>query len=50
VGWKVDVGEPGGFFISPSIKLPITLGANDVKDEFGMGVGFLACFGLGGAF
>lgn len=26
LGFKIDVGQPGGFFISPGIKVPVTLG------------------------
>ena len=25
IGWKIDVGKPGGFFLQPGIKLPITI-------------------------
>jgi hypothetical protein len=50
VGWKIDVGNTGGFFIQPGIKVPITLGINDVKEEFGVGVGFVPYFGMGLAF
>ncbi|MDR2110039.1 MAG: hypothetical protein LBP32_01890 [Spirochaetaceae bacterium] len=50
VGWKIDLGNPGGFFIQPGIKLPITFGTNDVTDKFDVGVGIVPYFGLGGAF
>jgi hypothetical protein len=50
VGWRIDVGNPGGFFISPGIKFPITFGINNITDEFEPGVGFVAYIGLGGAF
>ena len=23
IGWRFDVGKPGGFFIAPSVKCPI---------------------------
>jgi hypothetical protein len=26
VGWRIDVGSRGGFFIEPGIKFPLTLG------------------------
>ena len=50
VGWKIDVGNPGGFFIQPGIRLPITFGLNQVTEEFGVGVGIVLYIGLGGAF
>jgi hypothetical protein len=57
IGWKIDVGNPGGFFISPSAQLILTFGewrysavAGDLKDESGVGVGFRTAFGLGWAF
>jgi len=54
VGWKIDVGNPGGFFIQPGIKLPITFGALEMygvgDNEFRVGVGFVPYFGLGYAF
>jgi len=54
VGWKIDFGDPGGFFICPMITLPIVLG-NKTYDiggtsEFKVGVHFKAAFGLGYAF
>lgn len=49
-GWKIDIGRPGGFFIKPGIKIPISFGKNDVKNKFGVGVGIVPYFGLGGAF
>jgi hypothetical protein len=50
LGWKIDVGKPGGFFIRPGVKFPITLGTNDLDNEFDTGVGFLPYISLGGAF
>ncbi len=29
IGWKIDVGNVGGFFLQPGVKLPITLGSVD---------------------
>jgi hypothetical protein len=49
IGWKIDVGQPGGFFIEPIIQLPITLGGT-VENKFGSGVGFRAAFGMGVSF
>jgi hypothetical protein len=50
VGWKIDVGKTGGFYIQPGIRLPITFGINEVTDKFGVGIGLVPYFGLGGAF
>ena len=57
VGWKIDVGSPGGFFISPGMKLPITLGVSryDYWDfytgryqrNFAWGISFIGYIGLG---
>jgi hypothetical protein len=50
VGWKIDVGNPGGFFIRPGIKFPVTFGNNALKEKFDVGLGFVPYIGLGGAF
>jgi hypothetical protein len=51
VGWKIDVGNPGGFFLDPLIQLPLTLGKEDYWNAgFGMSIGFRASLGLGWAF
>jgi hypothetical protein len=50
IGWKIDAGNVGGFFIQPGIRLPITLGVDDSTEEFTVAVGFLPYFGLGFAF
>jgi hypothetical protein len=34
VGWKLDVGTPGGFFIEPGIKFPIILGARKTWESY----------------
>ena len=26
IGWKMDVGSPGGFYINPLVQIPITIG------------------------
>jgi hypothetical protein len=26
IGWKIDVGKPGGFFLNPYFQVPLTLG------------------------
>jgi hypothetical protein len=48
IGWKIDVGNAGGFFVQPGLKLPITLGMR--RGEFGVGFGAVAYCGLGWAF
>jgi hypothetical protein len=50
LGWKIDVGKKGGFFIEPGIQVPITLGVDQYWGGFGAGVGVRAYLGLGGAF
>jgi hypothetical protein len=58
IGWKIDVGKPGGFFLTPQIHLPLTLGVKkptftvygDPEGKFGFGFGFRASLGLGFAF
>jgi hypothetical protein len=46
-GWTIDVGEKGGFFISPSVRVPFIFGARYFLDNFG---GTLISIGLGYAF
>jgi hypothetical protein len=29
IGWKIDVGKPGGFYIMPSLLFPLVLGDNN---------------------
>jgi hypothetical protein len=53
VGWKIDVGKGGAFFINPELSLPIVLGVQE--NELGeSGFGNLAIprvsFGIGYAF
>jgi len=65
VGWKIDFGDPGGFFICPMITLPVVFGKKNYDEdysvwpyaaqnggtsEFKVGVHFRAAFGLGFAF
>jgi hypothetical protein len=56
LGWKTDIGNPGGFFLNPVIQLPLTLGTtkvsgwSGVKGDFGLSVGFRAACGFGWAF
>jgi hypothetical protein len=65
IGWRLDVGDPGGFFIEPGIKMPLTLGARKVPAyyddwdwddndsssyKFDWAFGFIPYIGLGFAF
>lgn len=54
VGWKIDFGDPGGFFISPMITLPIVFGKKTYdarsSSEFKVGTHFRAAVALGGSF
>jgi hypothetical protein len=53
IGWKIDLGKPGGFFLNPHAQLPLTLGVQKAWGEtgdFGVSVGFRAALGLGWAF
>jgi hypothetical protein len=48
IGWRIDFGDPGGFFINPMISLPVVLGGN--SRGFGWGVNVRAGIGFGYAF
>ena len=62
VGWKIDVGNKGGFFLQPGVKVPIVIGkkkpvldwwgSNYVLSgsKVGVGTGFLPYLGMGYAF
>jgi hypothetical protein len=57
LGWKIDVGNPGGFFLNPLVQVPLTFGnqvladmGEDYEGVFGFSVGFRASLGLGWAF
>ena len=54
IGWKIDVGEPGGFFIQAGIKVPVTFGTTSYSKkpdkEFGANFSFRVYFGMGYAF
>jgi len=56
-GWKIDIGKPGGFFIQPGVKIPITIGINTINydlkpttKKFGVGFGIVPYIGGGLAF
>jgi hypothetical protein len=59
VGWRIDVGQPGGFYLNPSVAIPMVLGAKSYtwagggtapESAFKFGVNFKAALGLGYAF
>lgn len=50
IGWKIDVGLPGGFFLNPHIAVPLAIGKSKFDDTFGVGFGFRTLFGMGYAF
>ena len=52
IGYKIDFGKPGGFFFTPAVTVPITMGdrnkPNGVKDPgFGVSYGVVVYFSLG---
>ena len=50
LGWKIDVGAPGGFFIQPGVKIPITFGVWDYSNEFDTNLFPIVYFGIGFSF
>ncbi|MDR0475270.1 MAG: hypothetical protein LBH43_16560 [Treponema sp.] len=48
VGWKIDVGKEGEFYLQPGVKVPITFGTFD--GEFFTRPGFVGYLGMGYAF
>ncbi|MCL2480909.1 MAG: hypothetical protein FWF38_04270 [Spirochaetaceae bacterium] len=58
LGWKIDVGEKGGFFLQPGIKVPVIVGKKkpiidwtfSYDGEFGTSVGFFPYLGMGYTF
>jgi hypothetical protein len=55
VGWKIDVGNEGGFYLQPGVKVPITFGKrfdpfNEIDVEGFATVGFVPYFGMGYSF
>jgi len=47
LGWRIDFGKPGGFYIQPGIKLPLTF---ELTDKRFYGTTFIPFFGMGGSF
>jgi hypothetical protein len=60
IGWKIDVGKPGKFFINPMISVLNVLGkqeyafenlfADAMSGKFKVGTTFRVAFGVGGSF
>ena len=62
IGWRIDVGRPGGFYINPMIAVPITVGSRRYHDytlvgdewrresQFGTGMNIRPAIGFGFAF
>ena len=53
LGWRVDLGKPGGFYINPLVALPVVLGDKERwygETGFGVGVNCRPAFGIGYAF
>jgi len=56
IGWRIDFGDPGGFFINPMISVPMVIGGATYyrnyryRVDFGFGVDFRAGIGFGFAF
>lgn len=49
LGWKIDAAKPGGFFVSPGLKLPITIGTL-LEGGAAIRFGIVVYCGLGYAF
>jgi hypothetical protein len=55
IGWKIDVGEPGGFFIEPKVGVLIVIGKNSydtgwtgtIDTGVGVGTNFVVAFAMG---
>jgi hypothetical protein len=50
VGWKIDLGNPGGFYLNPQAQLPLIIGKRDLDNKSGVSVGFRVACGAGWAF
>jgi hypothetical protein len=53
VGWKIDVGKTGGFFLNPELSVPLVLGVEEDwrgEKEFGILAIPRVSFGMGYAF
>ena len=40
LGWKIDAGRPGGFFIQPCFGMPILLDRGDIFLKASLGLGY----------
>jgi hypothetical protein len=53
LGWRIDLGKRGRFYINPMVSLPIALGDKERwygETSFGVGVNCRPAFGIGYAF
>jgi hypothetical protein len=57
IGWKIDLGNPSGFFLNPHVQLPLIIGKrtwsyyySDDDDAVGVSVGFRLALGAGWVF
>jgi hypothetical protein len=54
LGWRIDFGDPGGFFMQPGVRVPITFGLLESygasKEAFAFGWGVVPYIGFGFAF
>ena len=48
IGWRIDFGDPGGFYICPMMSVPMVIGWT--RYRFGFGIDFRPGIGLGFAF
>ena len=49
IGWRIDIGEPGGFYINPMIIMPIVIGESRSVGS-NVGTNLRLAFGMGHAF
>jgi hypothetical protein len=57
LGWKIDPGHAGGFFLNPLVQTPVIFGVQQwavlgeaQTGDFGVSIGFRAAFGFGWSF
>jgi hypothetical protein len=50
LGWRIDFGDPGGFFMQPGVRVPVTFGWLESVDIFAIGYGVVPYIGFGFAF
>jgi hypothetical protein len=50
LGWRIDPGKWGRFFMTTGLRFPVTFGYDAAVEESGYGIGVVPYFALGGAF